>query len=372
MCLVFIVIFFSYLCCIILFIYGWDALKESELIHTDLPEVTVIVAARNEEKNIDNCLASICSQNYPLDKLQIIVVDDFSEDNTLNLMRNYSPVTILELRDFIEEQGVRSGKKMAIQYAIHQAKGKYVLITDADCIVPKNWVLSTVSCFVNQQADVITGPICIAKPKSFFEQLQSLDMWAYIALSASAIGLKKPILANGANFAFKKEWFYKVNGYEGSEHISSGDDVFLLHKFLRSGAKTTFNKSTDALVETMPMDSLLSFMIQRIRWASKTAAYRNVATLLIIAIIMLSYLAVPVLIVWSALYPIAIKWLVGMLLMKFFIDFIYLHRVLNFFKQGYLLQLFLPAQLFHIMYVLMVGAVALFIPLKWKGRKLYR
>lgn len=366
------IIFISYLTCIVLFIYGWDAIKAPLKSPDDYPSITIIIAARNEEANIENCLRSIVHQHYPANKLQILCVDDYSSDSTLQKIRSFDGVQALQLKDFISEDGLRSGKKKCIEYAMRFATGEYVLITDADCIAPVKWVRSVAICFESFRADVVTGAISIYQPNTFFKQLQALDIWSYISLSASAIGLSKPVLANGANFAFKKIWFDKVNGYAGSEHISSGDDVFLLHKFLKYGAHTVFNKSKDALIETMPTENLLSFIIQRIRWASKTAGYRNLATVLIILIIMLSYLTIPMLLIVAAIQPIVIKWLVGFLLMKCFIDFIYLYRVLNFFGKRSLLNLFLPAQLFHISYVLMVGAVALFIPLKWKGRKLYR
>lgn len=370
--IVVLIIAILYLFSIVLFISAWDVLKETNATLQEFPSVSVIIAARNEEGNIEACLRSLVHQNYPPDKLQIIVVDDYSTDNTHRILQSFTSITLLQLKDYIREEGLRSGKKKCIEYAMSHAIGEYILITDADCIAPRNWVHRTVACFISQQADVVTGPIAIYNADTFFKQLQELDLWSYIAISASAIGIGKPVLANGANFAFKNIWFEKVKGYEGSDHISSGDDVFLLHKFLKKGARTSFNKSKEALIETLPVENVLSFFNQRIRWASKTAAYRNAAIMLIILIITFTYLTILLLFVLSIINPLAIKWLVGFLLTKCFIDFIYLYRVLNFFGKRYLLNIFLPAQLFHISYVLMVGAVSLFIPLKWKGRKLYR
>ncbi len=363
----------SYLLCIILLIYGWDKLSEKKYkSSTDKPLVTVIVAARNEEVYIRTCISSILSQSYDKDKLQLIVVDDFSTDGTKEIVTSFPDILFLELKQFIDEKSIRSGKKKSIELAIQHATGKYILITDADCIVPRNWVSSTVELFEIENVEVVTGPVCIKESKTFFEQLQALDLWSYISLSASAIGLGRPVLANGANFSFTKSLFIAVKGYEGSTHISSGDDVLLLHKFIQHNARVAFNKSTDAIVSTKAEENLLAFFIQRLRWASKSASYKNFATLFIISVVYLYYLSLPFCIIASVVQPLFIKWVAGLLMMKFFIDFMYMHRVLNFFKQRSLLQLFLPAQLFHVFYVIMVGAFALFIPVKWKGRKLYR
>jgi cellulose synthase/poly-beta-1,6-N-acetylglucosamine synthase-like glycosyltransferase len=367
-----IILSFSYLTCIILLIYGWDSLPETPVIVKDEPDVTIIVAARNEEKYIATCINSLLSQTYPSDKIQIIIVDDYSADGTYSVVKSFDSVLVLQLKDYFNENELRSGKKKSIEVAMKHATGKYILITDADCIVPRNWVRTTISLFQSHKVSVVTGSICISDSAFFFDQLQALDMWSYISLSASAIGLGKPVLANGANFAFTKKIFFEVDGYHDSEHISSGDDVFLLHKFIKYGARVAFNKSADAVVITKPEEGLLSFFTQRVRWASKSASYKNFVIVLIITVVYLYYLSFPFCLVAALIYPVFIKWFVGTLIMKFFIDFIYLSRVLNFFRKRFLLQLFLPAQLFHIGYVILVGALALFIPVRWKGRKLYR
>ncbi len=361
-----------YYVCILLLIYSWDRHTVQRGGPKSTPIISIVIAARNEESNIEACIRSLLQQSYPEAQTEIIVVDDFSTDNSYQIATTFSQVKVLRLKDIAEEDSIRSGKKQCLEYGIQQAQGEYILLTDADCIASPHWVRSTMSAFEELKADVICGTVCIEESDKYFNNLQALDLWSFLALTASTIGLGHPILANGANFAFRKKLFFDVNGFEGSKQISSGDDIFLLHKFNRYGAKTSFNKSIESLITTHAEDSLLDFMNQRIRWASKTASYRNIATLFVIIMFYTYYLSFPFLLIFAAVHPILIKWLAGALLAKSFIDFVYLRRVLNFFKKTRLLQLFLPAQFFHLMYVLITGAVALFIPVRWKGRKLYR
>lgn len=361
-----------YLISIISLIYGWDRLRVSNFQIRDFQHVTIIVAARNEDQHISDCIRSLLHQSYPSTYIQIIIVDDYSTDQTANNIKAFDGITYLQLSDWHLSGEIRSGKKKCIEYALTRATGTYIMITDADCVAPHNWVQSTVGAFQSEEADVVAGPVCINNTATFFNQLQALDFWSYISLSASCIGLNRPVMSNGANFSFRKQLFSDVKGYDGYEHITSGDDVLLLHKFINQGAKVYFNKTRDALVGTKAEDSLLSFFTQRLRWASKTAAYRNVFLIVIIVMIYLYYVALPFCLIAAISHPVYIKWFAGIALMKSFIDFIYLYRVLNFFNQRNLLRLFLPAQLFHVCYVLLVGAVALFVPLRWKGRKIYR
>ena len=104
-------------------------------------KVSIIIAARNEEANIANCLSSIYKNKYPQDLLEIIVVDDQSQDRTAAIVKEQFPqVTLLYT---IKNQG----KKAAIQLAANRSQGELLMFTDADCIVPEKWLDTLVSNF---------------------------------------------------------------------------------------------------------------------------------------------------------------------------------------------------------------------------------
>ncbi len=106
-----------------------------------LPRVTAVVAARNEEKTIENLLECLSLQDYPRDLLDIIIVNDNSTDRTPIVVSEF-----IESRRHVSEIRMRliynpfSGKKRAIRYGIEKAYGELIVTTDADCIVGPGWV----------------------------------------------------------------------------------------------------------------------------------------------------------------------------------------------------------------------------------------
>ena len=107
-------------------------------------QFTIIIPARNEAANIKACVDSILAQNYPVNAFEIIVIDDFSEDDTAfivqALSQQYPQVRLLQLKDHCKEGETLAYKKKAIEIAVTVAKGDWILTTDADCIVPKKWL----------------------------------------------------------------------------------------------------------------------------------------------------------------------------------------------------------------------------------------
>ncbi|HRP43580.1 MAG TPA: glycosyltransferase, partial [Ginsengibacter sp.] len=106
--------------------------------------VSVIISARNEEKRIGKCLESLALQNYPPESFEIIVINDFSEDNTSQVVRSFSAgfpqLRLIELSDFVRKEDIWSYKKKAIETGISQAKGTLIITTDADCVMPRTWI----------------------------------------------------------------------------------------------------------------------------------------------------------------------------------------------------------------------------------------
>ena len=123
---------------------------------------SIIIPARNEEENIEACIQSILNNNYPKHLFEIIIADDFSTDATPDIVHRlqteFSNIHIISLKNIITEN-INSYKKRAIELAIAQSKYEWIITTDADCIVPQNW-LSLFDAYIQKNERVfVAAPV---------------------------------------------------------------------------------------------------------------------------------------------------------------------------------------------------------------------
>ena len=234
---------------------------------------SIIVAFRNEEKYIYTLLKSFGKLKYPKELFEIILVNDASTDESLEeierFIRYYPsiPIRILE-----NNRLTHSPKKDAIYTAIEQSSYDWIVTTDADCLVPRNW-LQLFNSFILAQDTVafIAAPVVYRKEKGFLAQFQQLDWLSLTAVTMGSFGYKSPMLCSGANLCYRRTAFKKVGGFTGNENIASGDDVFLLSKMQKKYPKNVFFlNSVDAIVQTRAVPTWKNLLHQRVRWASKT------------------------------------------------------------------------------------------------------
>lgn len=334
--------------------------------------LSIIIPARNEEKNIGACIQSILAQTYPSHLFEVIVIDDFSEDDTIRAALNSEAdnVKVIALKDVIADRGINSYKKKAIEIGISHAKGELIITTDADCIVPLRW-LETISSFYNRYNPVfICAPVAFNSKKNFLSIFQSLDFMTLQGITGATVNTQFHSMCNGANLAYEKKAFYDVGGFTGIDTLASGDDMLLMHKISQKfPGRILYLKSPDAIVTTEAMPTIKDFINQRIRWASKTSSYSDKK---IIAVLFIVY----ILNVWM-LFLVAKGFFkhsmfsVFFLLMlaKVLIELFFLYPVAFFFKSKNLLWWFLLAEPFHILYTIIAGWLGTFGSYKWKGRK---
>ncbi len=146
----------------------------------------------------------------------------------------------------------------------------------------KNWLKVFDEKIITTGAKMIAGPVKIYslqptedKGLKLFLAFQEMDFMSLQIAGAGGFGLDQAFMCNGANFCYSRSAFYDVDGFSGNDDISSGDDVFLLQKFVKNKLKVAFLKSKEAIVLTKPQPDLSSLISQRIRWAAKTPAYES-------------------------------------------------------------------------------------------------
>jgi cellulose synthase/poly-beta-1,6-N-acetylglucosamine synthase-like glycosyltransferase len=274
-------IFSGYFYLIISYLISWRQLKVFE---TDLHDynfkttVSIVVAARNEDQNISYLLNVLVLQTYPKSLLEIIIVDDHSDDNTIRVVEDFISnhqlvnIKLLQLRNLNPQL---KNKKAAISEAIKIATGALIITTDADCTMSSKWLATLVSYFEMHQPKLMVGPVML-EGNSILEHLQTVEFLSLMAITGASIKMNKPLMCNGANLAYPKSVYEAVNGFEGNETVASGDDTFLMLKINKKfNGGIHFIKSAPAIVKTGAQKTIPAFINQRVRWASKTNNYQD-------------------------------------------------------------------------------------------------
>ncbi len=330
---------------------------------------SILIPARNEEKNIAACLQSIEQLNYPKHLVEVIVIDDFSEDDTVATSEKFTGVKVLQLKDVLKEK-INSYKKKAIEIGVEQSTSKYIVTTDADCIVPANWLLNF-SFIIEQQPTVfIAAPVAMKEEASFIKLFQTLDFLSLQGITGASVAAGFHSTCNGANLCYSKEAFYKVDGFKDVDHIASGDDMLLMYKLYKQfPTQVHYCKAVDSIVQTSPVETVGEFFRQRIRWASKADKYEDNRIFWVLLLVYL--LNVFLLVLFAAGFFNIQLWilLAGSILYKTIAELLFMIPVAGFFQKEKLLLWFPLAQPFHIVYTVIAGWLGKFGTYEWKGRK---
>ncbi|HMK25961.1 MAG TPA: glycosyltransferase family 2 protein, partial [Chitinophagaceae bacterium] len=198
---------------------------------------------------------------------------------------------------------------------------------------------------------------------------QAMDFMVLQGITGAAVYKKALSMCNGANLAYEKNAFNKVNGFAGIDNIASGDDMLLMHKIWKQYPnKVHYLKSKEAIVSTQPMKSWKDFFNQRIRWASKAKHYgdkRIITVLTLVYLLNLSFLLLLVAGCWFHPYW---TWLIGLWFAKTIIEFPFVYSVSSFFSKQFLMKYFFFFQPLHIFYTIVSGLFGQLGKYEWKGR----
>lgn len=257
---------------------------------------SVVIAARNEQECIGACLDSVLGQRLNRERFEVIVVDDRSTDGTHGILEQYAThderVTAVHIDSTPPDI---APKKYAVSRGVEAAKNEVIVCTDADCVVPSTW-LETIDRYFTPETGLVQGitsyyPQPDISPILF--GLQAIDFLSHGIVAASAIGAGLPLNSNANNFAFRKDAFYDVGGYDDLRSVISGDDDLLLQRIVKSEKwHVRFMAKKEGAVSTRPTATLRGILNQRKRWASKTVHY-NSSQVALLSVIFLFYLCIP-------------------------------------------------------------------------------
>lgn len=284
-------IYFSIACYVFLFFWLFSGLKKvKKEISNELKQAhsfSIIIPFRNEAKHLPFLIQSIEELDFPRNQFEVIFVDDDSSDEfqfpSMNFYYQIIPL----------QRTSNSPKKEAIQNGIQLAQFDWIVTTDADCILPKNWLADLSDYISSTQKEMVCGPVFFNPNTNFLTNFQQTEMLALQAVTIGSFALEKPFMCNGANFAYTKKMFESLNGFEGNDDQPSGDDVFLLQKAVnQSPSKVGFLLKSTFIVKTNAVRSWDALFEQRVRWAEKSTSYSSTFGKLVAILVLLANFSV--------------------------------------------------------------------------------
>ncbi|HEX8386429.1 MAG TPA: glycosyltransferase [Rubricoccaceae bacterium] len=256
------------------------------LAEADLPTVAVVVAARNEEGCLGRCLDALLAQDYPADRIEVVVADDGSTDGTAAVVQarmaralavaggpgddgpDDAPGLRLRLVHVPESEGPVRGKPHALHTAILTTSADVVLVTDADCSAPPLWARTKVAPF----ADPATGLVCglariDPRPDRPFDRVQALDWTLLIGAMSALAEAGLPATGMGNNMAVRRAAYDAVGGYPALPFSVTEDFILVRAVAERTPWRVRFLLNAATTVWTLPADGLRAAYRQRRRWA---------------------------------------------------------------------------------------------------------
>jgi biofilm PGA synthesis N-glycosyltransferase PgaC len=369
MSIFFIVVFLFYYFSLLTLSFGWARLSDESKGHLSQTQHTlsVVIAFRNESANLPHLVRQLKSQSYSQSKTEIILVNDHSEDQSVESIATEINCFSIKLVELPEQM---RGKKAALDFGIRQATGEIIVTTDADCHLPSNWLLKINEQFRNDEIKMVTGLVRIEEFRTMFSKLQALEFVSLIGSTGATFGLGLPTMCNGANLAYLKSAYEEVKGFEGNEEVPSGDDEFLMRKFLlrwRKGVK--FMDDELAIVSTSPKVFFGDWMNQRLRWAGKWR-YNSSAITKAVALTVLCFHSFFLLfLAFSLTGQFTLKQFGLLWGTKMFVEAVFLIPVCLSLKLRWRWLSFFVLQFIYSFYVVGIGILSQLKGYDWKGRR---
>lgn len=355
------------------YVAGWCSLKEFKRNPLFVPKakITVLIPARNEEESIGRLLECYNNQSYPKELLEVIVINDNSTDDTEKIVNEWLQKAGFTLKLIQLDKNVPFGsfKKAGLTKGVELAVGEIIVTNDADCFMGEHYLKRMVEQFVKSDSKMLLGPVAFTGLNNFISKFQAIDFFSMIGIAGASANNNFPQVCNGANLMYSKEAFFEVNGFKDVDEVPSGDDMFLMQKIdCKWKGSVNFIKSLEACVYTYPMPTVKDFFNQRIRWASKSSKLIDKRVIAILAWMLLFNLMLVANLLIGLITAKPMSIVLFVLWVKILFDFTFLYLVAKFFKQRKLLSLFIPSQITHLVYIIVVGVLSNFIGFNWKGR----
>ncbi|MDN3203036.1 glycosyltransferase [Algoriphagus sediminis] len=257
---------FQFLVLIFLLHFFW---KNHHTEDKNPKRVSVLVTSRNEEVHLPQLLKSLEELDYPAEQIDFWMADDQSKDSTATILKNWCDK--VQNRNFVaiseSENGIYhgNGKSNALAILSKKAKGEIFFFTDADCVVPKTWILEGVSA-IGDEMDMLLG-VTQVRSKTLFGKLQEVDWWHTLGIVKVTSDMGLSLTGLGNNMLVRRESIKACGGFEGLSD-SLTEDLALSQKILKNRGKIGQQVSAEILAYTKAEENWSDFLRQRKRWLS--------------------------------------------------------------------------------------------------------
>lgn len=358
--LVYAIVYISYQC-VLLYRIRFHHKPPSFFARAQRPVISILIAARNEEKNILTCLQAVEKLSYPAENIEVWIGDDQSTDATHTIVAafihnkpNYHLVSIQPSAGHVK------GKANVLAQLAKQARGAFLFITDADIQVPTHWIEALFAGF-EENTGIVSGSTIVAGD-SLFARTQRID-WAYASGMIHVVSdMHIPVTAVGNNMAIQRLCYDDTGGYENLS-FSVTEDLELFLASLKKGWGFRNLLDAGSTATTAPLKTLKEALQQRKRWIS--GAFRLPKILVIFLALQAMFFPMLVLaFIFIHWIWIVVIWLIIFNLHMSFIDQVACKMGINSLRRNSILfelnRYFFPLLLF--MYRLLPLGV------QWKGR----
>jgi poly-beta-1,6-N-acetyl-D-glucosamine synthase len=233
--------------------------------------ISIVVSAKNEEDNISKLLESISAQNYKANNFELVIVDDGSEDGTLNKIRNDNSIQnslkIIEIK-----KNESKGKRNALSIGIERSEYPFICITDADCLPQKNWLKSFSEIF-KEGFDFVFGIAPFIQEKNLVNKISCYENFRSTILAVFFAKIGLPYTAAARSFGFSRKAFESIEGYKNTFDTISGDDDLLLREAVKHKMKIGIVTGQDAFVLSKSKFKFKEYFKQRSRHTQSSFHY---------------------------------------------------------------------------------------------------
>ncbi len=364
------VVFFSLIISLIAIALYWSSYffsllnyhRKRPLVKKGTPHpVSIIIVCKNEAQNIFNIVNQILSQDYP--NFELIVVDDFSTDNTLEILQSYSD-TRLSVLLAAED---KPGKKRALTQAINAAKYEYILLTDADCTFGSNqWIQSMMqSMLIQSKNEIVLGFSPMIQQPGLLNKFARYETIMTAIQYGSGALLGSPYMGVGRNLMFKKHLFIDNGGHQQHLDIASGDDDLFIQSVVTKD-NTTINLESESFVYSTSKTNLLPYFNQKSRHISTSVHYQRKHQIFLFLFVVVQLLFYGSLFAAIIAFPQLAISISLFLVVKWFIQFICIYTWFSKLKSSNLLLWFPVLDMLMMLYYIVLPVYkSLFYKEKW-------
>ena len=269
------ILFFSalyYAGSLLYFTFGLSK-KDNQPKNINTPPVSVIIAVRNGEKNINRLLNALKNQTYK-GEMEFLIVDDDSTDKTNSIIHDFAQMDprfkYLSSKDGDPKLGF---KKRALDSGIKNAQYDRLLFTDIDCIIQDLWVEAMILDFTDE-TDYLIGYSEAIDTTTFASKFQKTDFCMLLSAALGMVNNNSAWACSGQNQGYLKSLYNTVGGFSKiSEQLQGDDSLFLLLCRKTKNINVNFATSPESFVISRSELTWRTFLNQRIRWAGDSKVF---------------------------------------------------------------------------------------------------